>query len=405
MSGSLSAQQQRTASGAALGAAAINICQVSSSRDLRDFIRLPHRLYRDDPNWVPPLDQEVRKLLSQRHNPFFDHGDACLWLARRGNEIVGRISAQINRLHLELHRDATGNFGFLEAIDDQAVFHTLLSTAEAWLRDRGMMRILGPYSPSMNDEIGVLIAGFDTPPMVMMAHSARYYAPRLEAEGYAKAKDVHAYLLDMTQLDRVNDTRVTRATERLRAKGTVNMRVLDRHRFEEDMREGLDIYNDAWADNWGFLPVTEREAKVLIDSIKPIVDPEGVIFGTVDGRLVSVAASVPNLNEVIADLGGKLLPFNWIKLLWRLKRHRPRTARVILAGVRAAYRDSPISGALVTQSLHELLRYFERAGIEKIEWSWILEENRTSLAVQKLGAKLSKTYRLYAKDLGPAEGP
>lgn len=399
MTGTATAQIQPTASDAALGAAAISIREVSGSRDLRDFIRLPHRLYRDDPNWVPPLDQEVRKLLSRRHNPFFDHGEACLWLARRGNEVVGRISAQINRLHLDLHRDATGNFGFLEAIDDPAVFHALLSTAEAWLRDRGMKRSLGPYNPSMNDEIGVLIAGFDTPPMVMMAHSPRYYAPRLEALGYAKAKDVHAYLLDMTQLDRVNESRVSRASERLRAKGTVSMRILDRNRFEEDMRLGLDIYNDAWADNWGFLPVTEREAKVLIDSIKPIVDPRGVIFGTVGGKVVSVAASVPNLNEVIADFDGRLLPFNWIKLLWRLKLRRPKTARVILAGVRAAYRDSPVSGALVTQSLHELLRYFEHTGIEKIEWSWILEENKTSLAVQKLGAKLSKTYRIYAKEL------
>lgn len=380
----------------------IRIVEVAGSRDLREFLEFPHRLYRNDPNWVPPLHSEVRKLLDRRKNPFFDHGEMCLWLAKRDGETVGRISAQINRLHLDRHKDDTGNFGFLEAVDDQSVFQALLSTAEAWLKARGMKRILGPYSPSMNDEIGVLIHGFDTPPMLMMAHSPRYYAPRLEAEGYGKAKDVNAFLLDMANAVDIDTPRFDRAREKLGARNAITVRTLDTKHFADDIRKGLDIYNDAWANNWGFLPVTERDANVLIGSIKPILDPKGAIFGMVNGEMVSMALSVPNLNEIIADFDGKLMPFNWAKLLWRLKWRRPKSARVMLAGVRSDYRDSPVSGALMALSLQELLRYFKRSGIEKIEWSWILEDNDKSAAIQKIGAPLSKTYRIFAKALEAA---
>lgn len=380
----------------------IRIVEVAGSADLSEFLHFPHRLYRNDPNWVPPLHSEVRKLLDPRKNPFFDHGEMCLWLAKRDGETVGRISAQVNQLHLERHHDETGNFGFLEAIDDQSVFQALLSTAEAWLRARGMKRILGPYSPSMNDEIGVLIHGFDTPPMLMMAHSPRYYAPRLEAEGYAKAKDVNAFLLDMANAPPLDSERANRVREKLSTKTAITTRTLDMKRFTEDMRLGLDVYNEAWANNWGFLPVTERDAKVLMDSIKPIIDPKGVVFGLVDGEMASLAVSVPNLNEIIADLDGRLLPFNWLKLLWRLKWRRPKSARVMIAGVRSTYRDSPVSGALMAYTLQDLLIYFKKAGIEKIEWSWILEDNDKSAAIQKIGAPLSKTYRIFAK---PLEAP
>lgn len=380
----------------------IRIVEVAGSADLSEFLHFPHCLYRNDPNWVPPLHSEVRKLLDPRKNPFFDHGEMCLWLAKRDGETVGRISAQVNQLHLERHHDETGNFGFLEAIDDQSVFQALLSTAEAWLRARGMKRILGPYSPSMNDEIGVLIHGFDTPPMLMMAHSPRYYAPRLEAEGYAKAKDVNAFLLDMANAPPLDSERANRVREKLSTKTAITTRTLDMKRFTEDMRLGLDVYNEAWANNWGFLPVTERDAKVLMDSIKPIIDPKGVVFGLVDGEMASLAVSVPNLNEIIADLDGRLLPFNWLKLLWRLKWRRPKSARVMIAGVRSTYRDSPVSGALMAYTLQDLLIYFKKAGIEKIEWSWILEDNDKSAAIQKIGAPLSKTYRIFAK---PLEAP
>jgi hypothetical protein len=377
----------------------IDIVEVTDHRDLREFIRFPVRLHRHDPNWVPPLDNEVRKLLDRRHHPFFEHGEACLWLAKRGGETVGRISAQINRLHVELHHDPTGNFGFLDAIDDQAVFHALLTTAEVWLKSRSMTRILGPYNLSMNDEIGLLVQGFDTPPMVAMPHAPSYYAGRIDAEHYTKAKDLHAYLLDMANAPDLDSPRAQRAREKLSSRNAVTVRHIDMKHFAEEMRRGLDIYNDAWADNWGFLPVNEREATVLIKSINPIVDPGGIIFGLVDGEMVSIVVSIPNLNEIIADLDGRLLPFNWVKLLWRLKFRRPKSARVILAGVRTAYRHSPVSGALIAYSLQELLLHYKRVGVQHVEWSWILEDNQKSAAIRNIGATLSKVYRLYEKPL------
>lgn len=378
---------------------AIRVTVLRGRRDFQRFIDVAHLVYADDPKWIPPLHQEIRKLIDEKLNPFFDHGEACFWIAWRGNDPVGRISAQINRLHLDIHKDATGNFGFLEAIDDQEVFHALLTVAEEWLRERGIKRILGPYSLSMNDEIGVLVSGFESPPMVMMGHAPVYYSRRLEIEGYRKAKDVHAYLLDLDRLDSSDIERVQRATSRLRTEGRLAVRFLDRRRFDEEMRLVLDIYNDAWSENWGFLPIEAREAAAMIASVKPIIRSDGVVFSLVDGRPEAVIVSLPNINEVIADLGGRLLPFGWAKLLWRLWRRPPRSERVILAGVRKSYRDSVLSGAFVTLLLGEIEKGYRKAGIKTVEFSWILEDNKASLAIARSGAKLSKVYRIYQKSL------
>ena len=366
--------------------------------DFRRFLDVPDLVYRNDPCWVPPLRSEVRKLLNRAKNPFFDHGEAFFWIAERAGVTVGRISAQINRLHLARYGDATGHFGFLEAIDDPEVFKALLGTAEEWLRARGMTRILGPYSLSINDEVCVLVAGFDTPPMVAMAHSPPYYGPRLEAEGYRKAKDLHAYVLDPRAVTGVE--RLERTTARIRAKGRVRTRQIDMKRFQEEMRLGIEIFNDAWADNWGFVPVTDREVSELIKSIAPVIRPEGVIFALVGDRPEGILVGLPNLNEAIADLGGRLLPFGWLKLLWRLRVRRLRSARVILMGVRKAHRNSTRSGALAAVLLGEALRVARSLGIERGELSWILEDNVWALTVAPCaGATLGKVYRVYEKVL------
>ncbi|HJY51272.1 MAG TPA: dATP pyrophosphohydrolase, partial [Stellaceae bacterium] len=215
-------------------------------RDRHRFVDLPYRLHRDDPNWVPPLRRDVHRVLDRRRNPFFDHGEACFWLAWRDGIPVGRISAQINHLHLETHRDETGNFGLLEAIDDQAVFAALQRAAENWLRERGMRRILGPYSLSMNDDIGVLVSGFETPPMVGMPYTPPYYADRLGAAGYAKAKDLFALRVTLADIVTRHLYQLERVTARLRAEGRIAVRSLDPARFAEEMRLALDIYNEAW---------------------------------------------------------------------------------------------------------------------------------------------------------------
>ena len=382
------------------GASRIEVIPLRGWRGRTRFVDLPYRLHRNDPNWVPPLRRDMHRLLDRKRNPFFDHGEACFWLAWRDGIPVGRISAQINHLHLATHRDETGNFGLLEAVDDQAVFAALQSVAENWLRERGMRRILGPYSLSMNDDIGVLVSGFDTPPMVGMAYTPPYYAQRLVAEGYVKAKDVHALRVKLADVVTKHLDQLERVTARLRAEGRIAVRPLDPARFAEEIRLALDIYNEAWTQNWGFLPVTEREAKQIIDQLAPVLPPDSVVFALADGEPAAMLVALPNLNEIVADLGGRLFPINWLKLLWRLRFRKPKTARVMLTGVRQRYRRSALSMALVTLMLAEILDAARRANIEIVEFSWILEDNKPSLeGCHAIGAQLAKLYRIYAKAL------
>lgn len=380
--------------------AGITVVALRGAADRRRFVDLPYRLHRADPNWVPPLRRDVHTLLDRRRNPFFDHGEAAFWLAWRGGEPVGRISAQINRLHLETHRDETGNFGMIEAIDDTAVFAALLETAEAWLRERGMRRVVGPYNLSMNDEIGVQILGFDSPPMVGMPYAPPYYGERLDEAGYAKAKDLHALRVAVAELLTEHLVRVDRVTAQLRADGRLGQRFLDPARFADELRLALEIYNEAWTENWGFLPVGEREAQALIAQLAPILPPQGVIFGLADGEAAAMLVALPNLNEFLADLDGRLFPFGWAKLLWRVRFRRPKAARIILAGVRRRYRGSAISAALVTLMLGTLLKVGQEHGVEMVEMSWILEDNKASLdGCLAIGARLAKLYRIYSKRL------
>jgi hypothetical protein len=381
----------------------IRINPVESARDLRRFIELPHRIYADDPHWVAPLHNEVRKLLNRKKNPFFAHSDAALWLAWRGTEPVGRISAQINQLHLDRYHDATGNFGFLEAFDDQEIFNALLATAETWLRARGMRRAVGPYSLTINDELGVLISGFDMPPSALMGHSPPYYPERLAAAGYRKAKDLYAYRLDIGEIKPEVRQRMRRIAEHFNPDGRITLRRLDLKRFEQEMRLVLHIYNDAWQDNWGFLPVTDEEARILVAAIKPIIRPEQIILAEMDGRAVGVIASIPNINEIIADLNGRLLPFGWATFLWRMRMSPPKSVRVILAGTLYELRDSALSGGITTLLLEALVDTYFATGVTGIECSWILEDNKGSNGITRLFGKIAKTYRIYERDLPPAE--
>ena len=377
----------------------IRISEVRTRSDLQAFLDLPSLIYRNDPHWIPSLRGEIRKILDRRRNPFFDHGEACYWLAWRGGVPVGRISAQVNRLHLDLHQDATGNFGFIEALDDAAVFTGLLNTAERWLRERGMARIVGPYSLSINDEIGLPVSGPDAPPVIGMPHAPRYYLKHLEAAGYRKAKDVHALIFEINGDIREVD-RLERVTARLTADRRFRVRPIDMRRFEEEMREAIEIYNDAWSDNWGFVPVTPREVESLIETVRPIIQPRYVLLGELDGRLEGIFVTLPNLNEMIGDLGGRLLPFGWVKLLWRLKTRPFKSGRVVLAGVRKAHRNSLVSPALLSWVMAHTIRTCRAAGIEWLEFSWVIEDNTRSMALcQRAGGRVYKTYRIYGKDL------
>jgi hypothetical protein len=378
----------------------ISVTEVVTRRDLRRFLDVPDLVYRADPNWVAPLRSEVRKVLDRRRNPFFDHGEACYWLAWRGGTPVGRISAQINRLHLETHRYATGHFGFLEAVDDPAIFQALLGTAEVWLRARGLARILGPCSPSMNDEIGVLISGFTDPPVIAMTHAPPYYGPRLEAVGYEKAKDLYAFRFEIDETRNELIAELLEHTARINREERVRVRHIDMRRFETEMRAGIAIYNDGWSANWGFVPVTPREVEHLLAALKPVINPLGILLGEIDGRLEGLLVAIPDLNELIADLHGKLLPLGWAKLLWRLRVRSPKGGRVMLAGLTKAYQNSALGAAMLLWMFADIFKSARDLGYRYVEFSWVLEDNARSIALcERYGGRLYKTYRLYQKQL------
>ncbi|MFO1068679.1 MAG: dATP pyrophosphohydrolase [Geminicoccaceae bacterium] len=370
---------------------------VAGKAQLRRFLEMPAALYAGDPHWVQPLTFERLEHLDPKKNPSLQHMELQLWTALRGDRPVGRISAQVNRAHLARHGDATGQFGFLEAEDDAETFAALLDTAGAWLRQRGMRRVTGPFTLSINDESGLLVAGFDTPPSMMMGHHHRYYGPRLEALGFAKAKDLIAYDFDVAgDWPPAADAMV----DRLKAMPGVRIRPVDMKRLDDELQVMGDVFNDAWADNWGFIPWTRDEIRALGRNIRPLVNVDNFGIGEIDGEAAAMVVTLPNINEAIRDLGGRLLPFGIVKLLWRLKVQGVKTGRMPLMGVRRRYHGSRKGAALALGMVRHARDAGRRNGVRRAELSWILEDNKAVRDVIELvGGQPYKTYRVYEKAL------
>lgn len=374
----------------------IEIIPVEGKALLNRFIRLPERLHRDDPAYIAPLHMERVEALTAK-NPFFGHAEAQFWLARRNGRDVGRISAQIDKLAISLRPDAPGLFGMLAAGDDGEIFNALLETAQAWLRSRGMTTMQGPFSLNINEETGLLIDGFSTPPMLLMPHDKPYIAAHLEAYGLVKAKDVYAYLYDITgELP----ASVRRLLSRELPK-ELTVRQLDMKQVQQEIRIVTSIFNDAWSQNWGFTPLTEAETDYLAKSLKPLLHPRLTSLVERNGEPVGFLVALPNLNEAIRDLDGRILPFGWAKLLWRLKFSGVKTARVPLMGVRRAAAAQDMIGALLPFLMIDRVRKEAlEMGYKQIELSWILEDNLPMRRInESLGAKPYKTYRIYEKAL------
>jgi len=373
----------------------ITIVPVQGKKLLNRFIRLPERLHLGDPQYIAPLHMEREEALTAK-NPFFGHAEVQFWLAVRDGRDVGRISAQIDRQALALRPDAPGLFGMIAAEDDPAIFKALLDTAEDWLRARGMKLMQGPFNLNINEETGLLVDGFDTPPMLLMGHDKPYIGARLEALGLRKEKDVYAYLYDITQ-------ELPASVRRLLARPLpkeLTVRRIDFKRYNEEIRTITDIFNDAWANNWGFVPLTETETDYLAKSLKPLLDPRLVSVVERNGEPVGFLVGLPNLNEAIAGLDGKLLPFGWAKLLWRLKVKGVKTARVPLMGVRRSAAQDVIGSLLPFLMVDAVRKEAVKMGFTHIELSWILEDNMPMRRMnESLGAKPYKTYRVYEKTL------
>jgi hypothetical protein len=376
---------------------AVEIIPVGTQAELKRFIHVPMRLSKNDRNWVAPLIIERLDALSRKVNPFFQHADVQFWLARKGGRDVGRISAQIDHLAKTDPAAPVGNFGMIAAEDDPEVFEVLFKTAEDWLRARGCVVAMGPFNLSINEEVGLLVDGFDTPPMFMMGHDQPYTATRVEALGYTKAKDVYAYKSEEFAFSRRVEERINRPLP-----DGVSMRPVKMKDFDREVVAMVDILNDAWSENWGATPVTEAETKHLANSLKLILIPDWIWFMDIDGETAAFIVLLPNLNDAIRDLDGKLLPFGWAKLIWRLKFQPVRSGRVPLMGVKKKFtRDR--RGMMAPFLLIDAIRRTGVArGIKGAEYSWILEDNRAMRHIlDGLGAYIYKTYRVYRKRIAP----
>ncbi|MCS7000474.1 MAG: hypothetical protein NZ481_06300 [Candidatus Kapabacteria bacterium] len=367
----------------------------ANRRDRLRFIKAQWRFYVNDPLWVPPLIFDRMKLLDVRRNPFFQHSKIALFLAMEGSTPVGRIAAIINDNHNRTHNDRVGFFGFYESIASPVVTSALLDAASEWLALHGMTHIRGPVNPSMNDECGLLVEGFDRPPVILMPYNPPYYAELLESWGLTKAMDLYAYLLDSNTY---RSEKLDRLLEVVRQRTGVQIRSMnfrDRQQFRRDVTTLKELYNTAWEKNWGFVKMTDAEFDFLAADLKQIADPNLVLIAEVEGKPVGFALALPDINQcLIHNRSGRLLPGLWHILT---KRHRITTVRIIVLGVLAEYRRTGIDAVLYS----EVGKRAQARGAQWGEASWVLETNDAMNFALKhtIRAQRYKTYRLYERPL------
>ncbi|MFW5946916.1 MAG: N-acetyltransferase [Gemmatimonadota bacterium] len=364
-------------------------------RAARDrFIRFPWRVYADDPAWVPPLIADVRKLMAPDH-PFQQHADTEFFLAIRDDEVVGRVAAAVNHEYNAFHETRTGFVGLFEAVDDPAVADRLLTTAADWLRDRGMAEAIGPFNLSTNDELcspGVLLDSHDTPPALLMAHTPPYYRRLFEDAGWSKTRDLLSYRLEADAPPDRLVSGVKRMTSRIAG---LTVRQIELKRLDREIELVKEVYNAAWERNWGFAPLTDAEIQHLADELKPIIDERFALLAEVDGEPVGFALGLPDYNQALRHVNGRLFPFGIFKLLWH--RRKIDQLRVFTLGLKPEYRRKGIDALFY-------LKIFENgigAGIHRAEAGWILEDNwGMRRGLERMGAYVFKTYRVYGRELG-----
>lgn len=381
---------------------ALVIRPVETTRDRRAFVDLPFRLYRDDPNWVPPLKSEALGLITPAKNGWFSHAEAQLFLAYEGGRVVGRISAHIDTLALTMPADqgfgpGVGQWGLMEA-EREEVFRALLARAEDWLRAKGMARVLGPISMSIWEEPGLLVEGYDHPPTIMMGHARPEYRGWIEAAGYAPAKQLLTYELDITREFPPIVQRIIQSGEK---NARIRIREVNKAKFDEEAAIILAILNDAWSDNWGFVPLTPPEIRDVGVKLKPIVFNDLIRIAELDGRPVAFMITLPDLNEALKPLNGSLLPFGWAKLLLWLRRPKVRTMRVPLMGVVKELQASRMASQLAFM----MIEYIRRASIahyaaDRSEIGWILDDNQGMRSIaETINCRINKRYQIYGRDL------
>ena len=369
----------------------LKIVNIDFKKDLNKFINVPWAIYKDDPNWVPPLKIAVKELFKPKH-PFYEVGDIKLFLAYKNNQAVGRVAAIINRAHNKFWNDKIGFWGFYESVNDPEISKGLISRAENWLRSKGMKTFRGPVNPSTNYECGLLVQGMHDPPQIMMTYNPEYYQEQFQQQGYEKVKDLLAYQIDLSF--KMPD-KITRIASRIEKSKKVTYRFINKKKWNDEVQLMLGIYNKAWQKNWGFIPMTNKEFIHTANDLKNVVDENLIMFVLVDGVEAGFIVCLPDYNQVFKKIpSGKLLPTGIFKLL-RAKKYVKRV-RVITLGVMQEYRKMGLE-TLLYQKMHEQLKAHQ---FQEAEMSWILEDNlNMNKPLITMGAKPYKTYRIFEKSI------
>ena len=375
---------------------ALTVRPISSISDKKKFIRLLWDIYEGDANWVPPLMMDRLKLIDEKKNPFYKHSDTQWFIAEDGGKVVGRIGAIVNRAHNEAHNEKAGFFGFFESINDPAVARALFNAAESWLKSKGMTKVIGPENPSMNDETGLLVEGFDRPPVMLMTYNPRYYQALIEQNGYTKTKDLYAWLLSQ-QTSR--SPKLERVVEYMRNRHKITVRASDPKQFTSDVAIIKNIYNSAWERNWGFVPMNDAEFDFLAADLKQVYDPALVLFAEIEGKTAGFALSLPDINQ--AFLAGPKIPSGMLNLpigLYNLltKKKSIDTVRILVLGVLKEFRGRGIDALLYWETMERAKKHGYNFG----EASWVLEDNvQMNRAAEMMQGEKYKTYRIYEKQL------
>ena len=369
----------------------LTIVQATGARLVKEFVELPYRLYGGDPHWIPELRRDAHRRLSPRDNPFWAHAEMALFLATRNGRVCGRIAAIEDHAHNAFHRERLAWFGFFEA-QDAAIATTLLTAAEEWGRRRGCTALRGPANPSLNESAGLLIDGFDDDPYVLMPYNPPIYASYIEGAGFVKVKDLWAWDIDLTV---PLGARIVRMAERVRKRHDVTVRRVNMRAYYADLEKMVGVYREAWEQNWGFVPPTDAEMKQLATDLKPIIDPDLVLFAEAAGRTVACVVVLPDVNQVLKRMHGKLFPFGLLHFLNRKK--IINRSRLVLLGVIPEYRNLGLYPLMIS----EIHQRGVANGYVRGELSWTLEDNdAVNAGIEAAGGRRYKTFRLYEKPLG-----
>src|SRR5262245_16816121 len=388
--------QRQTADDNAPSAMGIELRELANGdkRLLKDFLEVAKDIYADEPNWVRPLDFDITERLDKKKNPFFQHADGTAWVAYKDGKRVGRITAQIDHEHLKRHNDDAGFFGFLDTTEDPEVCSALLDAAAQWVKARGMKRLRGPFSLSINEETGVLVDGFEYAPMVLMPYHHRYQSGLIEKSGFTKLKDFYAWKYDVGEVP----PRAQKAHDEIAAMPELTTRCANPKNLLEDVRIIMDVFNDAWSDNWSFVPLTETELVKMANDMKLLLVPEITKLTFIQGEAAAVSFGLPNVNELIQDLDGQLFPFGIAKLLWRLRVRGPKSGRLVILGIKKKYRHVRRYAGLSAYLYVQMNRAAHLLGMRDSELGWTLEDNAAiNAGIRLMGGRVYKTYRLFER--------